>query len=144
MVSQWLFFFFFFFNDTATTEIYTLSLHDALPILLTATVGGGLRDHSSVRADQPDTGAGDSGACLICHKTAEAAVSAQQRGGVGLRRKLHTFRQRDDGSAPVEWLGKLLNEGMRRAGDKRQLHVVPIFTNSVVHDGPALQQRFFF
>src|SRR6266581_9670372 len=27
-----LFLFFFFFNDTATTEIYTLSLHDALPI----------------------------------------------------------------------------------------------------------------
>src|SRR2546425_10174057 len=30
-------FFFFFFNDTATTEIYTLSLHDALPISLTAS-----------------------------------------------------------------------------------------------------------
>src|SRR5256885_8718712 len=29
-------FLFFFFNDTATTEIYTLSLHDALPILLGA------------------------------------------------------------------------------------------------------------
>src|SRR6266404_5019680 len=29
-------FFFFFFNDTATTEIYTLSLHDALPIYGTA------------------------------------------------------------------------------------------------------------
>src|SRR2546426_8353847 len=28
------FFFFFFFNDTATTEIYTLSLHDALPIFM--------------------------------------------------------------------------------------------------------------
>src|SRR3712207_7854393 len=27
---------FFFFNDTATTEIYTLSLHDALPIWATA------------------------------------------------------------------------------------------------------------
>ena len=27
-----MFYFFFFFNDTATTEIYTLSLHDALPI----------------------------------------------------------------------------------------------------------------
>src|SRR5262252_10284586 len=27
-----LLYFFFFFNDTATTEIYTLSLHDALPI----------------------------------------------------------------------------------------------------------------
>src|SRR5216683_7970055 len=30
--TSFLFFFFFFFNDTATTEIYTLSLHDALPI----------------------------------------------------------------------------------------------------------------
>src|SRR2546423_7368097 len=27
-------FFFFFFNDTATTEIYTLSLHDALPLYM--------------------------------------------------------------------------------------------------------------
>src|SRR6516164_11219651 len=29
--------FFFFFNDTATTEIYTLSLHDALPIFRAIT-----------------------------------------------------------------------------------------------------------
>src|SRR3989442_6127589 len=29
--------YFFFFNDTATTEIYTLSLHDALPISMTVT-----------------------------------------------------------------------------------------------------------
>src|SRR2546430_7200318 len=34
--------FFFFFNDTATTEIYTLSLHDALPI------SEPRRDHQSV------------------------------------------------------------------------------------------------
>src|SRR2546421_13054141 len=32
MLCPYSFFFFFFFNDTATTEIYTLSLHDALPI----------------------------------------------------------------------------------------------------------------
>src|SRR5574343_781605 len=32
-------FFFFFFNDTATTEIYTLSLHDALPISLISEIG---------------------------------------------------------------------------------------------------------
>src|SRR5256885_13212340 len=32
-----LFFCFFFFNDTATTEIYTLSLHDALPISIRVT-----------------------------------------------------------------------------------------------------------
>src|SRR2546422_11326669 len=36
-------FFFFFFNDTATTEIYTLSLHDALPIW-------GIRSSSPSRA----------------------------------------------------------------------------------------------
>src|SRR3712207_1268927 len=32
MCLQYVIYFFFFFNDTATTEIYTLSLHDALPI----------------------------------------------------------------------------------------------------------------
>src|SRR2546427_11427975 len=34
---------FFFFNDTATTEIYTLSLHDALPISLLGRVAGAIR-----------------------------------------------------------------------------------------------------
>src|SRR2546422_6860470 len=33
-------FFFFFFNDTATTEIYTLSLHDALPISASVAASG--------------------------------------------------------------------------------------------------------
>src|SRR3712207_7876347 len=37
---------FFFFNDTATTEIYTLSLHDALPILMRC----GLKATGSLRA----------------------------------------------------------------------------------------------
>src|SRR2546430_8703811 len=36
------FFFFFFFNDTATTEIYTLSLHDALPIFLHDFIRAGI------------------------------------------------------------------------------------------------------
>src|SRR2546430_13049974 len=42
--------FFFFFNDTATTEIYTLSLHDALPILV--------RRDSGARASRTPRGAG--------------------------------------------------------------------------------------
>src|SRR2546430_9094136 len=45
-------FFFFFFNDTATTEIYTLSLHDALPISLAhagSDVALGLRDANTAR-----------------------------------------------------------------------------------------------
>src|SRR5438105_15468977 len=37
-ISTFLFFFLFFFNDPATTEIYTLSLHDALPISLARTL----------------------------------------------------------------------------------------------------------
>src|SRR2546421_1400275 len=39
-------FFFFFFNDTATTEIYTLSLHDALPISMVLTNVGNSRINS--------------------------------------------------------------------------------------------------
>src|SRR2546430_1689679 len=45
---------FFFFNDTATTEIYTLSLHDALPIWLSST--------SSTRAPATPAGGGGTGA----------------------------------------------------------------------------------
>src|SRR5258708_31961333 len=43
--------FFFFFNDTATTEIYTLSLHDALPISATQRRRG--PDGSHAGADPP-------------------------------------------------------------------------------------------
>src|SRR3712207_8156433 len=41
---------FFFFNDTATTEIYTLSLHDALPICSLRS----LSLHDRYRSDQED------------------------------------------------------------------------------------------
>src|SRR6266498_5706179 len=42
---------FFFFNDTATTEIYTLSLHDALPIFVPGPpVQQPLRRHEGLRA----------------------------------------------------------------------------------------------
>src|SRR5476649_3093436 len=49
--------FFFFFNDTATTEIYTLSLHDALPISAapgtdTARFGHGVRAGLSIRSEE--------------------------------------------------------------------------------------------
>src|SRR2546429_7076531 len=47
MIKRLIHLFFFFFNDTATTEIYTLSLHDALPIF-----GGVRRDfQAGGRAD---------------------------------------------------------------------------------------------
>src|SRR3712207_6866797 len=49
--------FFFFFNDTATTEIYTLSLHDALPISVRGDHAGG-----DAAARQHRAGAGRAGA----------------------------------------------------------------------------------
>src|SRR3712207_9045428 len=65
---------FFFFNDTATTEIYTLSLHDALPISTAATVSRAMfRAEGSSR---PGTWAHDVGRsghshprnCRGCHR----------------------------------------------------------------------------
>src|SRR5947209_17217469 len=43
-------FFLFFFNDPATTEIYTLSLHDALPISVALPVG---RRRAAIRSTAP-------------------------------------------------------------------------------------------
>src|SRR5258707_4659610 len=45
--------FFFFFNDTATTEIYTLSLHDALPIFCRGNDAGRDRWRETIRAPLP-------------------------------------------------------------------------------------------
>src|SRR3712207_8705141 len=46
----------FFFNDTATTEIYTLSLHDALPIWASSGVQG--RPRESARVPSASSGIG--------------------------------------------------------------------------------------
>src|SRR2546426_4772102 len=48
------YFSFFFFNDTATTEIYTLSLHDALPI---SPASGGPRTAARPGSSSPGTSA---------------------------------------------------------------------------------------
>src|SRR5215211_9257647 len=91
---------FFFFNDTATTEIYTLSLHDALPIsrcrrrrgtcsapLHHARLGGAdarappsscdrrLADEAGLRAWLPDVRIADAGpdACRSCRRDVQDA-----------------------------------------------------------------------
>src|SRR5256885_8091551 len=51
-------FFFFFFNDTATTEIYTLSLHDALPIYATPTPSATSPTMQPLPSTSPATGPG--------------------------------------------------------------------------------------
>src|SRR5947199_1630034 len=46
-------FFIFFFNDTSTTEIYTLSLHDALPISREAAFSGAAVERLGDDVDRP-------------------------------------------------------------------------------------------
>src|SRR3712207_9338439 len=48
--------YFFFFNDTATTEIYTLSLHDALPIFRYEDADHDVRQQTTVELSQTTPG----------------------------------------------------------------------------------------
>src|SRR2546430_17029717 len=67
-----LLFFFFFFNDTATTEIYTLSLHDALPIsrrerpVLRPDPGAGVERRLRARRSEEHTSELQSQSNLVC------------------------------------------------------------------------------
>src|SRR2546426_1999272 len=65
----------FFFNDTATTEIYTLSLHDALPISLPAR-----RAPLSCRARRPS-------ACAPARGRAGGRAPRRRRGHGGRHRR---------------------------------------------------------
>src|SRR3712207_9162047 len=69
---------FFFFNDTATTEIYTLSLHDALPIYIHAELDALVADEHRRPGDQL--------AHLVLALPAEGAVE----GVLGVRSEEHT------------------------------------------------------
>src|SRR2546429_4821871 len=55
---------FFFFNDTATTEIYTLSLHDALPISCQPQNSPGFPDRGNANPARPG-----SSRCLARHES---------------------------------------------------------------------------
>src|SRR3712207_7342532 len=74
-------FFFFFFNDTATTEIYTLSLHDALPIS---------RDGHDLGAEElhPYHVGPLAAGVLLAH--VDDAILAVERGDGGGRSEEHT------------------------------------------------------
>ena len=67
------FFFIFFFNDTATTEIYTLSLHDALPIYMEDNkIKEMALENKKILQDYVDTG--KSGAFVALFKIGRAHV----------------------------------------------------------------------
>src|SRR3712207_9178986 len=69
-----LYFCFFFFNDTATTEIYTLSLHDALPICSSFCSTAASASYTSSR-----TGARAAGGSLSSGRSEEHTSELQSR-----------------------------------------------------------------
>src|SRR2546428_11690973 len=70
-------FFYFFFNDTATTEIYTLSLHDALPISSVRKTLPMLA--ASMRMSMKAGPRGTIGAALLCWRSEEHTSELQSR-----------------------------------------------------------------
>src|SRR2546430_10384449 len=75
----------FFFNDTATTEIYTLSLHDALPISL----GAGPRTGCSPRVvpGQPCFGASLQGGLTVPRRVVWTCCRLRRTAELGADRK---------------------------------------------------------
>src|SRR4051795_13784279 len=85
-------FVFFFFNDTATTEIYTLSLHDALPIC------EGLRRAGPRRRTRPGEG-GD------LHRSEEHTSELQSHSPLVCRLLLEKKKQHQRACRGVQRLG---------------------------------------
>src|SRR2546426_9309283 len=69
---------FFFFNDTATTEIYTLSLHDALPISRLFVVTDAVRGIDRDASEHLLREWGDEGVRLVKTKRSEEHTSELQ------------------------------------------------------------------
>src|SRR2546427_8189321 len=97
--SAMLVFFFFFFNDTATTEIYTLSLHDALPICGDFGQYGARQDRrraqpvrrgSGRRRSEEHTSELQSQSNLVCRLLLEKKKKKKAR--TALTPKTHTVR----------------------------------------------------
>src|SRR2546429_5743795 len=79
-----MFSFFFFFNDTATTEIYTLSLHDALPISWVAwaaratSLPPSFFSRATMLATSPATSSTSTEACIWRDRRSEEHTSELQ------------------------------------------------------------------
>src|SRR6266545_7705904 len=86
-------FLFFFFNDTATTEIYTLSLHDALPISRGVSRfprhGARARDRPRARRSEEHTSELQSLAYLVCRLLLEKKKKQKQAYGPSKSKKIY-------------------------------------------------------
>src|SRR2546421_8107868 len=114
--------FFFFFNDTATTEIYTLSLHDALPISVRAVVPRRRRaaeilgDLTQVLRPLFDTHAGPVGD--RCCVTLAQARDQHEVGTGGHRQEAGDPRCRHQGGHRDLHDGDVVGERRRHLGER--------------------------
>src|SRR5256885_11700577 len=106
MISILSIFFFFFFNDTATTEIYTLSLHDALPIYRSVDF-----------AKQPET--------ILLQAQWEAEPSDWLRGEVLVRSEEHTSELQ----SPCNLVCRLLLEKKNNSNTHHNINIIPTYYN---------------
>src|SRR5205823_14464875 len=100
--SLFFFFFFFFFNDTATTEIYTLSLHDALPILartikskpqsrrIEKTLGLGIGPIGQFKRSEEHTSELQSLAYLVCRLLLEKKKKKKKKKNKKIKKQTYT------------------------------------------------------
>src|SRR6266545_34621 len=100
----------FLFNDTATTEIYTLSLHDALPIYAmggrSTWVGGSTSGRAGIGSHGVSCPAHGStaGVAAHCVTSAGAGSSADPSGAAAVRRRDHRARFGPGGGTAAEAL----------------------------------------
>src|SRR5260370_11789234 len=134
---------FFFFNDTATTEIYTLSLHDALPISPGRDVSlgaarkprralsRGLSDRKTRAGashhDHASGGAGDRGVALRARAGANSATDHRLRGARIVTTSASLLHPEAFLSPLViaEAVQRALNEDLGRAGDAPSIATNP-------------------
>src|SRR3712207_7995126 len=85
--------FFFFFNDTATTEIYTLSLHDALPIFHIRAADG--------RGSRGDERAQEGGVRLQLRRVSDPRLRLHPH-GLHLPRKPEALRRSEEHTSELQ------------------------------------------
>src|SRR5258708_35034492 len=110
-------------------------VHGVPPITISGTASRSYAASAS-RSHSPGTNDGYPGRYL-----GVALQAVKLCAFVRLRREHGSLRQRDDRTSGIQRTRQLLNERLRRSGHERQLHIGPVFSHSVVHDGPALEHR---
>src|SRR6266540_3799246 len=125
------FYFFFFFNDTATTEIYTLSLHDALPISGRRTLDQGRQTQGLRHTGQdpvrrptgpPDAGGGrlqETRSRFLAHAVRARRHAAPDGRSTERRAAPRTFRCEGHRDVRQERHGPLSSQRMDAGGGRR-------------------------